>query len=93
MDGRRYDTERVVVRVSQSGAWVLRSRVVGIFGITIPKVHRMMQRYRNTDRLVDVTAKQAMKSLVLLDDGTAVLSPLAPLTIAKRMNHDSQEGD
>lgn len=91
--GRRYSIEEITIRVSQTGAWIVKSRIVGIFSILIPKIHRLYQRLKSTDKLIDATNGKPMKSLIILEDGSGVLSAMNALTISKRLNDQPEEGE
>jgi regulator of extracellular matrix RemA (YlzA/DUF370 family) len=80
---KRFTLTNNAFRASHGGAWVIKSRVVGIFDMDIAKVHKIMQRLRNIDKLIDVTSKNPARSLILLDTGEGVLSPHKALALAK----------
>lgn len=55
----------------------------------IRKVRLLSKKYNSDFRLWDVCGREQKKSLILLDDGTAILSPFLVSTIAKEL----EEGD
>lgn len=51
----------------------------------IRKVRLLSKKYDSNCKLWDVTGREQKKTLILLDDGTAILSPFAVATIAKEL--------
>lgn len=88
---RRYSLERNAFRVAFGGAWVVKNRVVGMFSIRIKRVWRLSQRLKSIDKLIDVTERKGAKTLVLLDDGTGILSPFSVHTMASHFDPEAKE--
>jgi regulator of extracellular matrix RemA (YlzA/DUF370 family) len=83
---KKYNLESNAIRVANGGALVTRSRILGIFSVEIPKVLKIKQRLISTNQLVDVCRKLPGKSLILLDNGFGILSPITVLTLSKQFN-------
>ena len=65
------------------GCWVVRSRIVGAFSMQIKKVRLLSKKFDSNEKLWDICGRTKKKSLILLDDGTAILSPFLITTISK----------
>lgn len=90
---KRYSLQRNAIRVGNGGLWIVKNRVVGIFTMSIKRVTLLMQKHKAAGTLIDVTGRSSGKSLILLDDGTAVLSPFTANTIAHNFDPEAKEGD
>lgn len=55
---------------------VPKRRVVGLFNTKLKRVRIMVDKLKAEDKVVDVSSTSAVKSMILLDTGVAVLSSL-----------------
>lgn len=67
------------------------SRITGVYSFTSSRLKQEVANRRKkpdtyTQPLFDCTKGRTIKTVIVLDDGTYVLSPVQPETIAKRLN-------
>ena len=77
------------------GNFVIAGRVLAILGYDSSPMKRKREILKDENKLLDATFGRRTRSIILLDDGTGVLSSLQPETIAARMEKSdkSQEVD
>ena len=75
------------------GNMVNADRVIGIIKPEAAPVKRMIQNSRDTGKASDATCGRKTKSVLVLDNGSIMLSALLPETIASRINNDYGRGD
>lgn len=56
------------------GTVILKNRVVAMFDSKIRKVNQMVQKLRFDNKILDVTNNSTRRSVLLLEDGSAILS-------------------
>ncbi len=61
-------------------------RVIAVVSPEAAPIRRMIQDARDAGRVIDATCGHRTKSVLMMDSGHVVLSPLIPETIAGRMN-------
>ncbi len=66
-------------------------RVIAVVSPEAAPIRRMIQDARDTGRVIDATCGHRTRSVLMMDSGHVVLSPLIPETIAGRM--DSGRGE
>jgi len=89
---RRYTIGRNAVRVGPD-SWIIKGRIIGMFSIQIARIWKISQRLKSIHKLVDATAKLPAKTLILLDDGQGVLSPIAVHSIVSYFNRVKGEDE
>jgi hypothetical protein len=62
-----------------------------MFSIQIKRVWLISQRLKSTNKLIDVTAKAPAKTLIILDDGSGVLSPFTLHSMVSYFDPDAKE--
>lgn len=75
------------------GNMVNADRVIGIIKPEAAPVKRMIQNSKDTGKAFDATCGRKTKSVLVLDNGSIMLSALLPETIASRINNDYGRGD
>ncbi len=60
-------------------------RVIAVVSPDAAPVRRMIQDARDAGRVIDATCGHRTRSVLMMDSGHVVLSPLVPETIAGRM--------
>lgn len=68
------------------------SRITGVFSFTSSRLKQEVANRRKKpevfkDALYDCTKGRTIKTVITLDDGSYVLSPVHPETIVKRLNN------
>ncbi len=66
-------------------------RVIAVVSPEAAPVRRMIQDARDAGRVIDATCGHRTRSVLVMDSGHVVLSPLVPETIAGRMD-DGRSG-
>ncbi len=61
------------------------NRVVAMISPTAAPTKRLVQEYKQTGRVIDMTSGRRAKAVLVLDSGHLVLAALAPHTIARRV--------
>ncbi len=61
-------------------------RVIAVVSPEAAPIRRMIQDARDAGRVIDATCGHRTRSVLMMDSGHVVLSPLIPETIAGRMN-------
>ncbi len=66
-------------------------RVVAVVSPEAAPIRRMIQDARDAGRVIDATCGHRTRSVLMMDSGHVVLSPLIPETIAGRMDANRRE--
>ncbi len=61
-------------------------RVIAVVSPEAAPIRRMIQDARDAGRVIDATCGHRTRSVLMMDSGHVLLSPLIPETIAGRMN-------
>ena len=75
------------------GNMVNGGKVTGIIKPEAAPVKRMVQNAKDNGSAIDATCGRKTKSVIVLENGTIMLSALLPETIAARINNESFKGD
>ena len=75
--------EKLFINVG-CGSVVSVDRITSIGNPDSAPIKRVMAEYRRTGHLADYTRGRKVRSLIILDDGTAVASGMLPETLATR---------
>lgn len=71
------------------GTYIAASKIKAITNLESVRVKKEIARLReceNASRLIDSTKHKAVKSVIILDDGTHVLCSITPETLVKRLS-------
>ncbi len=66
-------------------------RVIAVVSPEAAPIRRMIQDARDAGRVIDATCGHRTRSVLMMDSGHVVLSPLIPETIAGRMDAGRSE--
>lgn len=75
------------------GNMVNSSKVTGIIKPEAAPVKRMVQSAKDCGNAIDATCGRKTKSVIVLENGSIMLSALLPETIASRINNENVRGD
>ena len=75
------------------GNMVNKDKIVTIINPDSAPAKRIVQRAKETERIVDATQGRKTKSVIVCEDARLVLSALQPDTIMKRCNEKPDRGD
>ena len=64
-------------------------RVVAVIGMDSAPVRRMVQTESDAGRVVDATCGHKTRSVLVMDSGHLLLSPLTPESVGGRLSGDS----
>lgn len=70
------------------GNMVQISRITAMITPDSAPAKRYVQRSKETDRLIDATQGRRTRGILIMDDGSMILSALLPETIAGRIDDD-----
>lgn len=68
------------------GNLINKNRVIAVVGPESAPIKRLIMENRDTIRLVDATCGKKTRSVIIMDNGSIVLSTLATSTISERLN-------
>ncbi len=67
------------------GNIVMANRITAIVSPESSPIKRIIQEYKENGRVVDATCGRRTRAVIIMDNGTAVLSSLLPETIGNRI--------
>ncbi len=67
-------------------------RVIAVVSPEAAPIRRLIQDARDAGRVIDATCGHRTRSVLMMDSGHVLLSPLVPETIAGRMGGGSRPG-
>ena len=72
------------------GGYLSKRLIVAIAPVEAAPIRRFMREVREQGVVIDMTRGRRTQSVILMMNGTVVLAPLTPLTIATRMGWVSE---
>mgnify|MGYP002626870342 CR=1 FL=1 len=73
------------------GNLVSAGRLVAVVGPESAPIKRIVQDVREQGKLIDATYGRRTKSVIIMDNGSVILSALTPETLSGRINGKSEE--
>ena len=94
-DFRRYRKGRIVAKLINIGFGnvVNSDKIVAVVSPEAAPVKRMVQRAKESNRIIDATQGRRTKSVIFTENNKIILSALQPETLAGRFNGNASEGD
>lgn len=73
------------------GNMVAAARIISVVAPDSAPVKRMVQDARDASKLIDATAGRRTRAVMVMDNGSIVLSAVQPETIAGRLKSEDEE--
>ncbi len=65
--------------------YISTEKIVAIAGTNTNPIKKAIRQAKSDNRLIDCTMGKKVKSAIFMDNGSIVLSAIAPLTLAQRL--------